>query len=197
MTERIDDVRTSTERSGSTDAVTVERRDVSTIAGALERLEHAVERRPGFGIGTHVSVTTSTDRLRCATREGEHITRSDLSHGLGGDGSAPTPGVLLRAALGSCVAMSYRLRAARHGIDLGNIVVTVEAESELAGMLYCDASAPPGYTQIRYHVDVESSASPDAVMRIIDEGDRLSPLLDVFTRANLPRRTTSIRSRGA
>jgi uncharacterized OsmC-like protein len=100
----------------------------------------------------------------------------------------------MRAALGSCMAMSYRLRAARHGIELRSIRVTVEADSELAGMLSCDASAPPGYTEIRYHVDVESSAPPDEVMRIIDEGDRLSPLLDVLTRTNATRRSTSITS---
>jgi uncharacterized OsmC-like protein len=167
---------------------------MNTIASAIERLEHAVAQRPGFGVGTSVSVTTITAGLRCATQEGEFCTRSDLSRALGGDGSAPTPGTLMRAALGSCMAMSYRLRAARHGIELESIRVTVEADSELAGMLSCDSSAPPGYTEIRYHVDVESSAPPDEVMRIIDEGDRLSPLLDVFTRANATRRSTSITS---
>lgn len=166
---------------------------MNTIAGAIGRLEHAVEQRPGFGVGTSVSVTTMTDGLRCATEEGEFCTRSDLTRALGGEGSEPTPSVLMRAALGSCIAMSYRLRAARHGIELGSVRVTIEADSEIAGMLSCDASAPPGYTELRYHVDVESPASPDDVMRIIDEGDRLSPLLDVFTRANLAHRTTSIR----
>jgi hypothetical protein len=95
------------------------------------------------------------------------------------------------------MAMSYRLRAAKHGIELTSILVTVEADSEIAGMLSCDALAPPGFTEIRYHVEIESPATPDDVNRVIDEGDRLSPLLDVFTRANTMRRTTSIRSSGA
>ena len=166
---------------------------MSTIAAAIERLEAAVDRRSGFGVGTSRSVTTSTDALRCRTHEGPWSIDADLPGTLGGDGSASTPGVLLRAALGSCMAMSYRLRAAKHGIEIAAIQVTVEADSELAGMLSCDAPAPPGYAEIRYHVEIESPAPADQVTRIIDEGDRLSPLLDVFTRTNTMRRTTTIR----
>ena len=170
---------------------------MSTITNAIERLEAAVERRGDFGAGTSRSVTTSTDGLRCTTQEGPWSTLSDLPRAFGGSGSAATPSVLLRAALGSCMAMSYQLRAAKHGVELTSIRVTVEADSELAGMLSCDAPAPAGFTEVRYDVEIESPATPDEVIRVIDEGDRLSPLLDVFTRANTMRRTTSIRSSAA
>ena len=166
---------------------------MKTIATAIERLESAVDRRPGFGVGTSRSVTLSKGQLRCSTEEGRWSLDSDLTPALGGDGSAPTPSTQLRAALGSCMAMSYQLRAAKHGIELTSIKVTVETDSELAGMLSCDSPAPPGYTEIRYHVEIESPAPPAEVARVIDEGDRLSPVLDVFTRANAIRRTTSIR----
>ena len=168
-----------------------------SIAGAIERLESAVERRPGFGAGTSRSVTTSTDGVRCSTEEGPWRTDTDLPCALGGNGAAPTPSVLLRAALGSCMAMSYALRAARHGVELTSVCVTVEADSEIAGMLSAEAAAPAGFTEIRYHVEIESPAPNDDVLRIVDEGDQLSPLLDVFARANTMRRTTSIRSRAA
>ncbi len=164
------------------------------IADAIQRLESAVQRRPGFGVVTNRSVTTSTGGVRCSTEEGEWRNDTDLPGALGGNDSAPTPGVLLRAALGSCMAMSYTLRAARHGVELSSVRVVVEADSEIAGMLLVDAPVPAGYTELRYHVEIESPAPPDEVRRIIDEGDRLSPLLDVFTRSNVMRRTTSIRS---
>jgi hypothetical protein len=64
-------------------------------------------------------------------------------------------------------------------------------------MLLCDTASPPGYTEVRYHVDIESPASYHDVMQVIEEGDQLSPLLDVFSRANSVQRTTSIRSTGA
>ena len=90
--------------------------------------------------------------------------------------------------------MTYRLRAARHGVDLTPVRVSVEADSELAGMLLCDAAAPPGYTEVRYHVEVESPDDPARVRAILDEGDRLSPLLDVFVASS--RRTAPPRSAG-
>lgn len=165
---------------------------MNTIATAIERLETAVERRSNFGVGTSRSVTVLEDTLRCTTAEGSWQTDADLPAALGGTGLAPTPGVLLRAALGSCMAMSYRLRAAKHGVELTSVRVTVAADSELAGMLLLDTPTPPGFTEIRYHVEIESPASPDDVLRIVDEGDRLSPLLDVCTRRNVVQRTVSI-----
>lgn len=167
---------------------------MDTIANAIERLQVAVERRSGFGVGTSRSVTTVVDGLRCSTEEGSWQTNCDLPAALGGRGAGPTPSVLLRAAFGSCMAMTYLLRAAQHGIELSSIRVTVETDSELAGMLLLDASAPPGFTELRYHVEIESPHPVEAVARILDEGDRLSPLLDVITRTNVVRRTTSIRT---
>lgn len=169
---------------------------MKTIASAIDRLESILASRSDFGGATNRSVTTMTAGLRCSTEEGTWVHDSDLPESLGGTGAAPTPGVLVRVALGSCLAMGYKLRAAKHGVELTSIRVTVEADSELAGMLVPDASAPPGYTELRYHVEVESPAPPADVQRVIEEGDRLSPLLDVFSRANAMRRTMSIRPVG-
>jgi uncharacterized OsmC-like protein len=166
---------------------------VDDIGRALVRLEAAVAQRPGFGVGTSHSVTTLGEGLRCTTVEGAWSTESDLLPAIGGGGSAPTPNVLMRAALGSCMAITYRLRAARHGVELTSVRVTVESDSALAGMLSCDAAAPPGYTEVRYHVEVESPDDPARVLAILDEGDRLSPVLDVLNRATAVRRTTEIR----
>lgn len=166
------------------------------IGQAIDRLESAVARRPGFGVGTSRSVTVLGGELCCCTEEGGWRIESDLQESLGGDASAPTPGVLLRAALGSCMAMSYQLRAAKRGVALTSIRVTVETDSEIAGMLFCDAAVPPGYTAIRFHVDVDSPAPRDDVVAVLDEGDRLSPLLDALSRANAVERSTSIRQVG-
>lgn len=164
-----------------------------TIRDSLERLEAAVERKPGFGAGTHRSVTRCPDGLHCNTEEGDWRLTTDLPEGFGGGATAPTPGTLVRAALGGCMAMSYRLRAARNGIEVKAITVVIETDSELTGMVSCGSDAPPGFTAVRYHVEVESPAPTDVVERLLDEADRLSPLLDVFLRSNDVTRTVEIR----
>lgn len=172
------------------------RADATAVADAIERLEGLLERRPGFGRGTSTSVTTAGEGLRCSSEEGPWRVDSDMSKSFGGGDGAPSPGVLLRASLGSCLAIGYKLRAAKHGVELTSVRVTVEADSEVAGMLDTDAPAPPGWTEFRYHVEVESPAPATEVERVLDEGDRLSPLLDALARSNLLRRTTSIRTGG-
>src|SRR4051812_45095996 len=79
------------------------------IADSIERLERALTNRPGFGVGTWRGVTTLSDGLRCTTEDGRWRIDVDLSDRLGGADSAPSPSALVRAALGSCMAMTYRL----------------------------------------------------------------------------------------
>jgi uncharacterized OsmC-like protein len=167
------------------------------ISTALDRLRGTLARRTDFGQHTGSSVTRVIDGLRCETEAGGWTISSDLRPALGGEGSAPTPTVLLSSALGACLAMGYQLRAAEHGVELSSVQVTVETDSELRGMMQCDAGVPPGFTEVRYRVELESRASTSDVERIVDLADRLSPVLDALTRVNRVRRTLSINERVA
>jgi uncharacterized OsmC-like protein len=162
------------------------------IADSIERLERALANRPGFGVGTWRSVTTLTDGLHCTTEDGSWRIDADLTDRLGGGASAPSPSALVRAALGSCMAMSYRLRAAKHGVALSSVRVTVETDVALAGMLQPESGERPGFRAIRYHVEVASTAPIDDVLRVLDEGDRLSPVLDELSKANAVERTVAV-----
>ena len=166
--------------------------DGQRISAALQRLNGTLARRPDFGHHTGSSVTTLGEGLRCETEAHGWTIASDMRPAFGGEGSAPTPTVLLNSALGACLAIGYQLRAAEHGIELTSVRVTVETDSELGGMLRCDASAPPGFTEIRYRVELESPAGTTELERIVDLADRLSPVLDALTRVNRVQRTVSI-----
>jgi uncharacterized OsmC-like protein len=163
-----------------------------TLTASLQRLEDAVARRPGFGVHTAVAVTSLDGALRCVTEEGTWRIAADVSDRLGGTDSAPSPSALVRAALGACMAMSYRLRAARHGLPVTTVQVTVTTESAIAGMLDAASGEPAGFRSIRFHVDIDSPAPRDDVLRVLDEGDQLSPVLDALTRPLVVERTVSI-----
>ena len=74
---------------------------------------------------------------------GERIT-TDMVASVGGTGSAPSPGWLLRAAEASCVATLIAMRAATLGITLDTLEVAVDSESDDRGMLGMDDSIPAG-----------------------------------------------------
>ena len=80
--------------------------------------------------------------------------------------------------------MGYRLRAARSGIAVDSIRVEVETDSAVGGMLDPDSAFPPGFIDVRYRVQIDSPAPAEQVEQLIQEGDRLSPVLDALARAN-------------
>jgi uncharacterized OsmC-like protein len=165
-----------------------------SLSVALNRIENAVTKHPSLGIGTERSISTVTGRLRCTSEEGAFRFETDLPETMGGEGSGPSPGVLGRAALGSCLAMSYQMRAARLGVDLATVSVEIEADFDVVGMLSMAAAVRPGYSEVRYHVRVESSAPEADILRVLDEGDILSPYRDVFSAETPMKRTVSIQS---
>jgi len=111
----------------------------------------------------------------------------------GGTEAGPTPGFYGRAALGSCLAIGYMMRAAKMGVPIRALEVEVQADYD-DGALFGVSDAPPGYSEIRTIVTVESSAPEADVRRVLDEADRHSPYLDVFSRAQKCTRTLNLKS---
>ena len=82
---------------------------------------------------------------------GQRLT-TDMVPSVGGTGTAPSPGWLLRAAEASCVTTLIAMRAAILGITLETLEVTVDSESDDRGMLGMDESVPSGPLSGRVHV---------------------------------------------
>jgi len=163
------------------------------IGAARQRLEEIVKTRPDFGKDTDVSTARLRDGLACVTTEKSWTIESDMPAVAGGADTGPTPGVLLRAALASCLAMGYKARACLLGVELTSVTVTVSSDSALAGHLDLESELRPGYSEARYHVEIESSASESEIDRVINEADQLSPILDAFANSNTTHRTVDVR----
>lgn len=161
------------------------------IRRAFDRSARALEVRPNMGHHTARSKVTVLDGARCEIEEGRWKLVSDLSEKAGGTGAGPDPGVFGRAAFGSCLAMAYVMWAAQRDIKLDRLEVEVEADFD-AGAQYGTSQAPAGYTQVRYHVTVESNASQDEITRLLDEAETHCPYLDVFGRAQDLQRSVAV-----
>lgn len=172
--------------------VTTTPADATPIAAALRRLSAAV-RRPGFGRARTTSTSIMLGRLRCRSEIRGAVIDCDLPAALGGEASAPSPTTLVQAALGACLAIGYRLRAAELGVELARVHVVVESESAVRGMLDPDADVPPGFTALAYRVEIDSAAPEADVQRVVDLADDLSPVLDMLTRPHHLDRTVTIR----
>lgn len=115
--------------------------------------------------------------------DGEMVT-TDMSTSIGGTGSAPSPGWLLRAATASCVATLIALRAASLDVELDGLEVSVDSESDDLGILGIDAATPAGPLSASVVVLLRSSsADADQLREIAAWGAEHCPVLDGLRRA--------------
>ena len=101
---------------------------------------------------------------------------------MGGEDCEPSPGVFGRAALGSCLVIGYKIHALKMDIPITSIEVVIEADRNM-GAFFATLDVNPGCSEIRYCVKVESSASEEKILELLDIGNKHSPYLDVFSRA--------------
>ncbi len=163
----------------------------AVIKDALERKIRLLKHRPSIAQGTATSRTTLKEGMVCDVEEGRWQVRLDISPKSGGTGSAPDPGVFGRAALGSCMAMTYQRWAILLDIPVDAITVEVQADYDAQGQ-YDLAPVPISYTAVRVHVTIDSPASDDDLQYLLDFADAHCPYLDVFRRALPVERTVSL-----
>lgn len=90
------------------------------------------------------------DGLRCEITGpyAEKVT-TGMPPAIGGAGSAPSPGWLFRGALASCTATVIAMRAAKLGVALKVLEVTLETDCDHRGMLGLDGKVSAGCASSR------------------------------------------------
>ena len=164
---------------------------MEAIRIAFDRCVKALTLRPSIGRSTGVSRTRIRHGLVCEVEEGPWRLTADMPEKVGGSGTAPTPGVFGRAAFGSCLAVCYMMHAAKLGVPITSLEIEVQADYDNAG-LFGLGTSPPGYSEVRYTVTIESPAPESDITRVLDEGDAHSPYLDIFRRDLPCRRSVRI-----
>ena len=155
-------------------------KDLKTIK---ERNIKAIRLRPSIGQGTATTKVRVRSGLTCDIEDGGWKLVADEMPGDGGDGLGPDPGVLVRAGLGSCLAMGYVIWAALLDIPLDSVEVVVEADYDARGMYGVDESVPPGWTAVRYTTNISSPAPPEKLRELVEFADGHSSVLDIIRRA--------------
>jgi uncharacterized OsmC-like protein len=152
------------------------------IRDAFDRMHHVFSKRPAVAKATATMRARIVDGLHCEAREGDWLASLDLPVEAGGTNAGATPGVHGRAALASCLAMSYRIELARAGIDVRSLEVELVVDYDNRGLVGMD-DIRPGYLDVRHTLYLECDAPPEAVQPALERARRNSPYLDIFTHA--------------
>ena len=114
---------------------------------------------------------------------GESVT-TDMPSGIGGRGSAPSPGWFLRAATASCVASLIAIRAATTGVTVRSVEVEVDSESDDRGILGLDAAIPAGALSAKIVALIDApGVSRDTVNALAAWAVEHCPVSDTISRA--------------
>jgi len=158
-----------------------------------QRIQEAVKsatkyytENPDQAISKDKSATAIVENgLRCRATASDGTTLvSDMSKGIGGGATAPSPGWLLRAALASCDASMIALRAAELGITLTTLEVTVSSTSDDRGLFQIDDSIPAGPLNVEVHVKLGGDqVSKKQLHELVAWAERHSPVGDSIRRA--------------
>ncbi len=148
------------------------------IAAKLASVRNLLEEHPERAVTEDSpAVATLGANLRCEVRGPQDaVITTAMPRGLGGDGSAPTPGWYLRCAIASCAATSIALRAAELGVVLDSLEVRVNSTSDSRGLLG-SADVRPGLLEAHMIVTVSApGARPDQVDQLVMNADLGSPV---------------------
>jgi uncharacterized OsmC-like protein len=153
------------------------------IAAAIRRMEVALRRRPGLGLGDDSPASASLQGgTRVLTRhESGAQVMTDMPCEFGGSGDQVTPGWLFRAGLASCLATCIAMRAAAAGIELTSLEVRATSRSDTRGLLgMMDAAgdtvcAAPCEVQLVAQVSAPGT-SPEHLRILVEESYRCAPV---------------------
>ena len=158
-------------------------RHTAAIKEALERNVKAVSLRASVGQGTAKTVATLREGLTCDVVEGTHKLTVGMTEKYGGTNAGPSPGVLGRASLASCLAIGIGIWAARMEVSLDALEVEVEADYDARGELGVDGEVHPGYNAMRYVIRAKSAAPEAKVRAMLETAVKYSSYVDNFARA--------------
>lgn len=154
----------------------------TAIAGAIEYLtQHPDEARytdseavASLDGGLHVTVRDPAGRT----------VETDMPKGVGGGETAPSAGWLFRAAIAACDTTLIAMRAAILDVDLTDVQVTIDSESNDHGILGIDESVPAGPLSVRTRVHVAAKDTEEQSLRdLVEWAIAHCPVCDATKRA--------------
>ena len=142
------------------------------IREAIEKTAKALAEHPEKArVKNPAATAVVEDGLRCrVTGPSGELVHTDMSPAMGGGGTAPNPGWLMRAALASCNATGIATQAAKAGINLTRLEVSVSSETDGRGVLGLDERISPAMEPLEILVKIGARGTPFEGLRKLVQG---------------------------
>ncbi|AUI62407.1 OsmC family protein [Amycolatopsis sp. BJA-103] len=152
-----------------------------SLTDVIEGTKTAVDADPrnaavSFSVANALNPGTAT---QVDVRVRDHAFTVDEPAALGGGDTAANPVEYALAALGSCQVITYQFWAAKLGVPLEGVKVTVDGDIDLHGF-FGFSSTRPGFGDVRVSVELSGPAGAEAYEDLKRQVDEHCPVLDLF-----------------
>ena len=151
----------------------------SDVAQALKGITAYTTQHPDQALVTIAADCELGAGMRATVRCGRHTIEVDEPKQFGGTGTAATPAQYALAALGSCIALTYRVWATSLDLIVDSLQVEVRGDLDIRGLLG-EAEVRPGFQDVRVDVRIEGPERHDRYEHLTSAVLRHCPILDVF-----------------
>jgi uncharacterized OsmC-like protein len=156
---------------------------MESIRQAVETASDRLAAHPEAAVEPAATAVALRDEgLRCRVRGAGGEVFTDMGKAVGGGATAPTPGWMLRAAIASCDVTAIAIEAACAGVELTQLTVTVDSESDARGVLGI-GDAPAGPLAITVRIELAAgNATADQLRELAERARSRSALHDALAR---------------
>ena len=152
----------------------------AALAGITEATATAVGQEPSAAKALFTVTATNPSSVLTRVTSRGHTIDIDEPPSLGGADTALNPVEAALAALAACQVVTYRFHAARLGVQVDGIDISAEGDLDVQGFFALDEATRPGFTAVRFHVELTGPDSPELYERLRAEVDAHCPVLDLF-----------------
>lgn len=149
---------------------------IAATAAAVQNNSAVAKIRPEV-ITTLVSGTTTEVSIRAAG----HEFTIDEPPALAGTNLGASPIEHLLASLGACQVITYQVWAAKLGIALDSVEVSLAGDLDVQGFFGLDPNVRPGFQSIDLTVRLNGPETSDRYAHLTKIVDEHCPVLDVLT----------------
>lgn len=129
------------------------------------------------------------DGISCRVETGKALVTAGLHPATGGNGMAVCSGDMLLEALAACAGVTLNAVATAIGVELKDAVVRAEGDLDFRGTLGVSKEAPVGFSGIRLFFDLDTTADPEKVSKLVELTERYCVVLQSLK--NSPAMTVS------
>lgn len=148
-------------------------KDREKIKEAFERNEKVLLKQPSLGKKSGTVKVNLSKGVCCHVESGCWKFTSDMPVKVGGEQTAPSPGIYVAGALGSCIAIMAKMWASRLDIPIKSIEIEVYYETDMS-MLFGVNDVPAHWKSISYVATVKSNANEKEIQKVLDLAHKYS-----------------------